>query len=109
MSYKEVLLSAFSSLLKNDSLSGNSLVFVTAAGTVQGSICVNPDKCEDPAVRTFLSFERKTRDDFSKESLYPCLPLENAVLTTVNGVEISYKFLCLFPDDIIAISVAESL
>lgn len=99
---------ATSKPIKNDvfsmDMSDHSLVLVTAAGTIVGtplSKCDESDLKEFAVDALFYTLGETYRKKFNENSF---ILLKDAVLKT-GSCDISYKFLYVFADDVIAVTI----
>ena len=88
-------------------LSKNSLIVVTAAGTIYGTVV--SDLPDDNIADRFLSipFEQALKETKPGVSNY-CLILKDATLISGQGVRQFFKTLFVFPEDIIAITIGDA-
>lgn len=95
--------------IKNDELdlSSNSLIIVTAAGTIYGTAMLKPsdgnivDLVYDTAYRQAQELTKPGVSNY-------CLILKDAILVSGQGFKQSFKTLFVFPDDIIAITFGDT-
>lgn len=94
--------------IKNDefsmNISGHSLVLVTAAGTIVGTPLSKCDESdlEELATDAFFYTLGETYSEKTNDNSF--ILLKNAVLKT-GSCNISYKFLYVFTDDVIAVTI----
>ena len=113
-SYKEalVLSTASTIALKNDKFdfSQNSLIVVTAAGTIYGTLisdAFTPDDiqkslADDSVYQIFKNLDIKAKK--VTNGLSASILLKDAVMINSSGVKNLFKYLFVFVDDIIAVS-----
>lgn len=88
--------------------SQNSVIVVTAAGTIYGTPCLDMSKA-DTINGKFLSmlYNQALRSITPNESGY-CLVLKDAVLISNMNFKQTFNTLFVFPEDIIAITVGNA-
>lgn len=113
-SYKEalVLSTASTIAIKNDKFdfSQNSLIVVTAAGTIYGTLisdAFTPDDikkslADDSVYQIFKNLDIKAKK--VTNGLSASILLKDAVMINSSGVKNLFKYLFVFVDDIIAVS-----
>ncbi len=85
----------------------NSIILVTAAGTIYGSY-KHPEDLKDSEKQgdIFLSVLLEHLKDIS-DSTSPAITLKNATLLSNNGIKQTFDTLFVFIDDIIAVTFGE--
>lgn len=110
-SLKESMILTLSSLTKikveNMDYNPNSLIIVTAAGTIYGTPCFSASEA-DTTDRLMISAYEQAKDTTISDASKSCLILKDATLVTSPSFKQSFKILFVFPDDIIAITIGDT-
>lgn len=92
---------------ENVDATANSLIIITAAGTIYGTPCFSLSK-DDIADNFMNSIYEQAKDMTTSDASENCLILKEATLITNQGFKQSFRILFVFPDDIIAITVGDT-
>ena len=86
-------------------ISNNNIIFLTAAGTICGTYIEDLSSSEDLYNSVFASATKNAEQFiYPSETSIPIF-LKDVTLITQNGLKQSFETLCVFPSDIIAITI----
>lgn len=92
---------------ENFDFTSNSLIILTAAGTIYGTPCfsLSNDNAQDTVSNViYEQAKQMTSSDAPQYSII----LKNATLITSGGIKYSFDTLFVFPDDVIAITIGDT-
>lgn len=111
--YKEALTISAACMcqLKSDiiNITSNTLSIVTAAGLINGQLIteeIRDSLKDDPEYIVFQRIHSNATLECNADSSHAIL-LKNAKLLSNSGAKVFFKYLFVFPEDIIALSIAD--
>lgn len=90
------------------SLSNNSVIVITAAGTIYGTACVNLSNDTDMEGKIFSMIYNSAIEMTRPDTTRYCLVLKNATLVSNESFKQHFNTLFVFPEDIIAITFGDT-
>lgn len=89
-------------------LSNNSVIVITAAGTIYGTACVDLSNDASMNGKIFSMIYNNAIEMTSPDTSRYCLILKDATLASGDGSKQRFNTLFVFPEDIIAITFGDT-
>lgn len=86
----------------------NSIIVITAAGTIYGTPCIDLSKENNLDGKIFSTIYKQATDSTVTDVPRYCLILKDAIMISGNGFKQSFNTLFIFPEDIIAITLGDT-
>lgn len=88
----------------SEEFSSTKPIFITSFGFIEGTIVLTSEKETDPSIKTYFKFcaNHKKQNETESQILF----LKNVRITTATNLTYKLKFIALYPEQIIGISLS---